>query len=194
MLAPPRVGEMAAYASLRQDSLGRSTTIERRSSRFFRESLQRLSRFVDRRHSRKQDLSLHGLGITIDSSYSSTSDTYTYSDFGEVQFVMTFGTGETLNNNAPSDNSYDSQKERVLLVPSPQRLPRLISDTKAKLALRPPLQRNGIDVSQIDITLRNGEKLSWCREKGIIELPKAVRKKIWRQAIVYDKKLFICSC
>ena len=107
---------------------------------------------------------------------------------------MTFGTGETLNNNAPSDNSYDSQKERVLLVPSPQRLPRLISDTKAKLALRPPLQRNGIDVSQIDITLRNGEKLSWCREKGIIELPKAVRKKIWRQAIVHDKKLFICSC
>lgn len=194
MLAPPRLGEMAAYASLRQDSFGRSTTVERRSSRFFRQSLQRLSRFVDRRHGRSQALSHHGLGITIDSSYSSTSDTPADFDFGEVQSVTTFGSGKTLNNNVPSDKLYDSQKEHVLLVPSPQRLPRLISGTKSKLALRPSLQRNEIDVSQIDITLRNSAKLSWCREKGIIELPKAVRKKIWRQAIVHDRKLFICSC
>lgn len=194
MLAPPRVGEMAVYASLRQDSFGRSSTVERRSSRFFRQSLQRLSRLVDRRHGRSQAVSNHGLGITIDSSYSSASENLTVSDFGEVQSVTTFGSGKTLNNNVPSDNLYDSKKEHVLLVPSPQRLPRHISETKAKLALRPPLQRNGIDVSQINITLRNGEKLSWCREKGIIELPKAVRKKIWRQAIVHDKKLFICSC
>jgi hypothetical protein len=191
MLAPLRVGEMAAYASLRQDSLGRSTTVERRSSRFFRQSLQRLSRFVDRRHGRKQELSLRGLGVTIDSSYSSASDTLTASDFGEVQSITTFGTGETLNNNV---NLSDPKKNRVLLVPSPERLPRLISGTKTELALRPPLQRNGIDVSQIDINLRNGEKLSWCREKGIVELPESVRKKIWRKAIVHDRKLFICSC
>jgi hypothetical protein len=194
MLAPLRVGEMAAYASLRQDSLGRSTTVERRSSRFFRQSLQRLSRFVDRRHGRKQELSLRGLGITIDSSYSSASDTLTASDFGEVQSITTFGTGETLNNNVPSDNLSDPRKDHVLLVHSPERLPRLISGTKTKLALRPPLQRNGIDVSQIDINLRNSEKLSCRGERGIVELPKSVRKKIWRKAIVHDRKLFICSC
>jgi len=193
MLAPPRVGEMAAYASLRQDSFGRSTIVERRPSRF-RQSLQRLSRFVDRRHGRNQVLSCHGLGITIDSSYSSASDPPTDSDFGEVQSVTTFGSGKTLNNNFPSDSPYDSEKEHVILVPSPQKFPRLISGTKAKLALRPSLQRNGIDVSQIDIILRNGERISWCRQKGITELPKAVRKKIWRKAIVHDRKLFICSC
>jgi hypothetical protein len=193
MLAPPRVGEMAAYASLRQDSFGRSTIIERRPSRF-RQSLQRLSRFVDRRHGRSQALSCHGLGITIDSSYSSASDPPTDSDFGEVQSVTTFGSGKTLHNNAPSDDLYDSEKERVLLVPSPQKFPLLFSGTKAKLALRPSLQRNGIDVSQIDIILRNGERISWCRQKCITELPKAVRKKIWRKAIVHDRKLFICSC
>ena len=91
MLAPPRVGEMAAYASLRQESLGRTMSVERRSSRIFRQSLQRLSRFMDRCHGRNQAVSLHGLGITIDSSDSSASDRLTNSDFGEVQSVTTFG-------------------------------------------------------------------------------------------------------
>lgn len=79
-------------------------------------------------------------------------------------------------------------------MPSPEKFPRLISGTKAKLAIRPSLQRNGIDVSQIDVPFRNGERISWCRQKGITELPKSVRKNIWRKAIVHDRKLFICSC
>jgi hypothetical protein len=178
MLAPPRVGEMAAYASLRQDSLGRATIVERRSSRFFRHSLQRLSRFVDRRHGRSQALSNHGLGITIDSSYSSTSDAPTDSEFGEVQSVTTLGSGKTLNNSILNENLYGSGKEHVLLVLSPGKFPHLISGAKAELALRPPLQRNGIDVSQVDINLRNAERISCCRQKGIIELPKAIRKTI----------------
>lgn len=194
MLAPPRVGEMAAYASLRQDSLGRTTSVERRSSRFFRQSLQRLSRFVDRRHGRSQAASLHGLGITIDSSDSSASDRLTNSDFGEVQFVTTFGSGETLNDDVSIGRLYHPKKQAGLHVSNPEKLPLSISGTKAKLALSALLQDNRIDVSQIDINLESGERISWCRQKGIIELPKAIRKKIWRKAIVHDRKLFICSC
>ena len=194
MLAPPRVGEMAAYASLRQDSLSRTTSVERRSSRFFRQSLQRLSRFVDRRHGRSQAVSLHGLGITIDSSDSSASDPPTDSDFGEVQSITTFGSGEILNHNALSGKLYDSRKQAGLHVAKSEKLPLSISCTKAKLALSTLLQDNRIDVSQIDINLATGERISWCRQKGIIELPKAIRKKIWRKAIVHDRKLFICSC
>ena len=193
MLVPPRVGEMAAYASLRQDSFGRSTIIERRPSRF-RQSLQRLSRFVDRRHGRGRAPSLHGLGITIDSSYSSVSDTIPGSEFGEVQSVTTCGSGETLNNDVRSDKLYDSGNKHGLHVVNPETLPQSISGTKAKLVLSPSLQKIESTVSQIDLNLRNGEQISWCQEKGIMELPKAVRKKIWRKAIVHDKKLFICSC
>ena len=200
MLVPPRVGEMAAYASLRQDSLRRSNTVERHPSRF-RQSLQRLSRFMDRRHGRSPAVPCHGLGITIDSSYSSTSDTPSDTDFGEVQSVTTFGSGETLNNDVLSDKLYDTERKHGLHVVNPETLPRFISGTKAKLVLSPTLQKNEIDASQIginlshiDINLRNGEQISWCSEKGIIELPKAVRKKIWRKAIVHDRKLFICSC
>lgn len=167
MLAPPRVGEMAAYASLRQDSFGRSTIIERRPSRF-RQSLQRLSRFIDRRHGRCQTAACHGLGITIDTSYSSSaSDTQPDSEFGELQSVTTFGSGETLNNDVLSDKLYDPRKQHGLHVVNPETLPRSISGTKARLVLSP---------------------------NTIIELPKAVRKEIWRKAIVQDKKLFICSC
>ena len=194
MLAPPRVGEMAAYASLRQDSLGRTTSVDRRSSRFFRQSLQRLSRFVDRRHGRSQAVSLHGLGITIDSSDSSASDPPTDSDFGEVQSVTTFGSGETLNNDVSIGRLYHPKKQAGLHVVNPEKLPLSISGTKAKLALSTLLQDNRVDVSQIDINLGSGERISWCRQKGIVELPKAIRKKIWRKAIVQDKKLFICSC
>ena len=193
MLVPPRVGEMAAYASLRQDSLRRSKTVERHPSRF-RQSLQRLSRFVDRRHGRSQAVPCHGLGITIDSSCYSTSDAPSDTDFGEVQSVTTFGSSETLNNDVLSDKLYDTERKHGLHVVNPEILPRFISGTKAKLVPSPTPQRNEIDVSQIDINLRNGEKISWCSEKGIIELPKAVRKKIWRKAIVHDRKLFICSC
>jgi len=195
MLVPPRVGEMAAYASLRQDSFKRPTTIERRPSRF-RLSLQRLSRFVDRRPGRSQASSHHplGLGITIDSSDSSTSGMLTESDFGEVQSVTTFGSGETLHNDVLDDKLYEPTKERGLLVANPEKFPRSVCGTKAKLALSPSLLESGIDISQIDIQLRNGERLSWCRQTGIAELPKAIRKKIWRKAIVHDRKLFICSC
>lgn len=192
MLVPPRVGEMAAYTSLRQNSLGRSNTIERRPSRF-RQSLQRLSRFVDRRHGRGQAVSCHGLGITIDTSYSSSaSDPPSDSEFGKVQSVTTLGSCQTLNTDALSDKLYDSGKKHGLHVVN--LLPHSISGTKAKLVLSPSLHRDEIDISQIDINLQNGERISWCREKGIIELPKAVRKKIWRRAIVRDEKLFICSC
>jgi hypothetical protein len=107
------------------------------------------------------------LGITIDSSYSSTSDTPTDSDFGEVQSVTTFGSGETLNNDVLSGKLYDLKKQHGLHVVNPERLPFSISGTKAKLVLSP---------------------------NAIIELPKAVRKNIWRKAIVHDRKLFICSC
>ena len=193
MLVPPRVGEMAAYASLRQDSLRRSNTVERHPSRF-RQSLQRLSRFMDRRHGRSPAVPCHGLGITIDSSYSSTSDTPSDTDFGEVQSVTTFGSGETLNNDALNGKLYDAEKRHGLHVVNPETLPRFISGTKAKLVLSPKLQGTEIDVSQLDMNLHNGEKISWCNERGITELPKAVRKKIWRKAIVHDRKLFICSC
>ena len=167
MLVPPRVGEMAAYASLHQNSLRHSTTIEGRPSRF-RQSLQRLSRFVNRRHGHGRAVSCHGLGITIDTSYSSsTSDPPSDSEFGEVQSVTTFGSCETLNNDVQSGKLCDFGKKHGLHVVNPEMLPLSISGTKAKLVLSP---------------------------NGIIELPKAVRKNIWRKAIVHDRKLFICSC
>lgn len=167
MLVPPRVGEMAAYASLRQDSFGRSTIIERRPSRF-RQSLQRLSRFVDRRHGRGRPVSCHGLGITIDTSYSSSaSDSPSDSEFGEVQSVTTFGSCQTFKNDVLSDKLCDSGKKHGLHAVNPEMLPHSISGTKARLVLSP---------------------------NTIIELPKAVRKNIWRKAIVHNRKLFICSC
>ena len=111
-----------------------------------------------------------------------------------MQSVTTFGSGETINNDLSIGRSYLSKKQAGLHVGNPEKLPLSISGTKAKLALSTLLQDNRIDVSQIDINLGSGERISWCRQKGIIELPKAIRKKIWRKAIVHDRKLFICSC
>lgn len=93
-----------------------------------------------------------------------------------MQSVKTLGSGDTLNNEVLSHKLCDFEEKHDLQVVQPETLPRSISGTKAKLVLLPSLPRDEIDISQININLRYGKKPSWCKEKGIIELPKAVRK------------------
>jgi len=192
MLVPPRVGEMAAYASLRQDSLGRSS-VERRPSRFFRRSLQRLGHFVDQRQGHGHTLSRHPLGSTFDSSDTSSSDAPTESDFGEVQSVTTFDSSETLNDDVLDDELCRPEEKDGLLFVNAEAFPHSISGKKAKLAFTSSLQKNG-NMSQVDIDSRYVETPLCHERKGLIELPKLVRKEIWHKAIVHNQKLLICSC
>jgi hypothetical protein len=70
---------------------------------------------------------------------------------------------------------------------------RSVGGKETELALSSTLQKIGVDIDQIDIHLKNGQRFSWRKQKGIIELPPVIRKEIWRKAIVHDRKLFICS-
>jgi hypothetical protein len=193
MLVPPRVGAMAAYTSLRQDAVT-CPTIERRPSQSFRQNLQRLARFLDRRQGRSRALSRHPLGISIDSSDTSASDLPTESDIGEVQSVTTFDSSETLNDDVVIDKLHIAGKDDGRLSINAEKFPHRISGTKAKLALVPSLRKNGTDISLIDIDFHKGEIIPMHKRKGLVELPRAVRKDIWRKAIVHDRKLFICNC
>ena len=192
MLVPPRVGEMAACASLRQDA-GERPTIKRRPSRFFRQSLERLGRLVNRRHGRNHTLSRHPLGIAIGSF--GACKTRPDSEFGEVQSVTTFESDETLHNEVLVDKPHNVANEYGFLSVHAEKFPHSISGTQAKLVLSPPLhQKAVIDIPRVDVDFRNDSRRSRSKRKGLVELPKTVRKDIWRKAIVHDRKLFICSC
>lgn len=183
ILVPPRVGEMAAYASLRRDSVVRPS-IERSPSRVIREGLKRLGRLIDWRRGRGRPLSHHPLGITIHSSDTSLLHSSPESEFGPVESVTTFCSDDTLNN----------EIEYSHLSLNAEKFPLSIGSKEAELVLWPPRLKNKQDIAQINVHFRNDEQLEWRKQKYIIKLPKAVRKDIWRHAVVHNRKLFICSC
>lgn len=207
MLTSPRVGEVAAHASLRQDSLVRPDVNQSRvcqyhgqplvrgkTTTFLRQSLQRLGRFVDRRHALGRSLSYLPLGLTIASSDTSVSNSPVESSFGEIQSVTTSSSGDTLRNDAPTHKPVDSPDELSILCIDAEKFPYFAVNNKAKIALSPSLQNMRMGISQIEIHFQDGHRFLWCKPKSITELPKAVRKEIWRNAVVHDRKLFICSC
>lgn len=161
---------------------------------FLRQSLQRLGRFVDKRHALGRTFSHHPLGISIDSSDTSASNSPVESSFEGVQSVTTFSSGDTLRNDVPTHKPVDSSDELSILCIDAEKFPHFVGSNKAKLALSPSLQKMRMGISQIDIHFQNGHRFSWTKPKSMIELPESVRKNIWRKAVVNDRKLFICSC
>ena len=138
-------------------------------------------------------VTVHPLGSTFDSSDTSSSDAPTESDFGEVQSVTTFDSSETLNDDVLDDELCRPEEKDGLLFVNAEAFPHSISGKKAKLAFTSSLQKNG-NMSQVDIDSRYVETPLCHERKGLIELPKLVRKEIWHKAIVHNQKLLVCSC
>jgi hypothetical protein len=192
MLVPPRLNEAAAYASIRRDSVARPTK-QHSPARFLRQSFQRLSRFVDRQHSRGRAFSHHPLRTSIISSDISTFDSPPDWEF-DARSIITFGSSETLDNDASFSESGNATDEPSIRCVNTGKFPRFVSGKETELVLSSSLRKIGVDIDQIDIHLRNGQRFSWRKQKGIVELPQSIRKDIWRKAVVHDRKLFICSC
>jgi hypothetical protein len=192
MLVPPRINEAAAYASIRRESNMRPTR-QHSPAKFLRQSFQRLSRFVDRQQGRGRAISQHPLRTSIISSETSISDSPLAWE-SDARSVTTFGSSETLDNDAASSEQLKATEKPSLRCVNAEKFSRFVGGKETELALSSTLQKIGVDIDQIDIHLRNGQRFSWRKQKGIIELPPVIRKEIWRKAIVHDRKLFICSC
>jgi hypothetical protein len=193
MLVPPYVNEAAAYASIRRDSVARPTK-QHSSAKFIRQSFQRLSRFVDRQQSRGRAISHHPLRTSIVSS-----DTPTFESPPDwkldARSIMTFGSSETRDNDASFSERGNATDEFSFRCVNAEKLPRFVGGKETELALSSTLQKIGVNIDQIDIHLKNGQRFSWRKRTGIIELPPALRKEIWRKAIVHDRKLlFAAAC
>lgn len=83
------------------------------------------------------------------------------------------------------------------LLSSSMGLSRIGDDVVAKESSREcdrPLSFSGVEVEHITILTRDGQTFEWSRPKSIMEWPEAVRKQVWRKAVVNDNKLMICDC
>jgi hypothetical protein len=192
MLVPPRINGAAAYASIRRESNMRPTR-QHSPAKILRQSFQRLSRFVDRQQGRGRAISQHPLRTSIISSDTSISDSLLAWE-SDARSITTFGSSETLDNDASISEPLNATEKPSLRCVNAEKFPRFVGGKETELALSSTLQKIGVDIDKIDIHLRNGQRFSWRKQKGIIELPPVVRKEIWRKAIVHDRKLFICSC
>lgn len=192
---------MEAYARMRQDSLVHYTR-ERRRSGLFRQSWQFLSRFLERKQGSKLSDYQYGLGLEYsDNSSSATSllPPCGESEFGDVQSVTTFASDTTLDEKALENKLIEAASIKSLVPVRRGKFPASVSvgDKKVKPvrpALPPSLGMTGTEITQIDIRLHNGQSITWRKRMGILEMPEAVRKNIWRNAVINDKKLFICNC
>lgn len=193
---------MEAYSRIRQDSLVHYTR-ERRRSGFFRQSWEFLSRFLDKRQD--HDLShQYQRGLAIDYSSTGSSETSLLpptgeSEFGDVQSVTTFASSATLDEKALENKLIEDASIRSLVPVHRGKFAdsAALGDKKLKPvrpALPPSLGMTGTEITQIDIRLQNGQSITWRKRMGILEVPETVRKNIWRNAVVNDKKLFICNC
>lgn len=188
---------MEAYARLRQDSLVHYRHERRRRSGFFRQSLQVLTRIFNRRQ--VGNLSQYQVGRAIEYSSASSSETSLLppaadSEFGDAQSVTTFASSATIDGNATQNRLVKATSATSLLPVHPEKFPLSVGGKNSKPVIPPTLGMTGTEITQIDIHLQNGQRITWRKRKGILEMPESVRKNIWRNAVVNDRKLFICSC
>jgi hypothetical protein len=162
-------------------------------AKFLRQSFQRLSRFANRQHGRGRAISQHPLRTSIMSSNTSIPDSPLAWE-SDARSITTFGSSETLDNDASISEPPNAKEKPALRCVNAEKFLRFVGGKETELALSSTLQKIGVDIDQIAIHLKNGQRFSWRKQKGIIELPPVIRKEIWRKAIVHDRKLFICSC
>lgn len=158
--------------------------------------MQRFSSFIERR---REPVSLHPLSTGFyHHEESSSGDSISLPDRSADNAFVT----ESVSTFA----SVGGRKYKPLRRPLPS-VPEAVPDSVPDCAVDPQLvfekskdgslagiSLNGIPIERIDIRLSNGERVSWRNRNNLRDLPADVRKKIWREAVISHKKLYICAC
>ncbi|KAL1586987.1 hypothetical protein WHR41_03986 [Cladosporium halotolerans] len=158
--------------------------------------MQRFSSFIARR---REPVSLHPLSTEFYyHEESSSGDSISLPDISAdnafvTESVTTFASARPRKVKPPRRPLPTVPEAVPESVPDCAVDPQLVFE-KSKDGSLAGLSLNGIPTERIDIRLSNGERVSWRNRNNLRDLPADVRKEIWREAFISDKKLFICAC
>lgn len=167
--------ELSHHSSLKR-SIGDSRTVTS-----LRQQWSRFSFFLGR-HTPGRHPYIHANGDIDDASIwtASTDETDRAKSFGSER-----------------DTKESDEGSTVPLLSSSVGLARTEDGSVAATALKGdsrPFSFSGVEVEHITILTRDGQTFEWSRPRSITEWPEAIRKQIWRKAVVNDNKLMICDC